>query len=355
MTEEVMQENSDFANNLQNALNEALGKPEVVIEEKEEIVENEEEIVANEKEVVGKETQSNNDALEESEKEQSEEVNQIEEEFKLIPKEWKKEEKEKFEAVLNNPETKEAAEVLISRYENLRKDYHRKAGERAEFAKQVSSWDEIFDDRAKEALKARGIEAPEYVRRLLSVEQSLITNPAPTIKKLMEAYRVDPKQFVSDESNDEVVDYDKTITELKKEVAQLKQGNVQNKTDIAARQDAEIAKQIRDFKFAIDESGEPKHPLFEEAYDEMSSLIVKGKAKTLEEAYEMSPTVQLAKMQAEAERQKEVDLQEEKRKVAKAKKAAKGIANTRVVKPAPEKLSFEEMFRRNLREASANS
>ena len=348
MTEEVVQENSDFANNLQNALNEALGKPEVVIEEKEEIVENEEEIVE-------QETQSNNDALEESEKEQSKEVNQIEEEFKLIPKEWKKEEKEKFEAVLNNPETKEAAEVLISRYENLRKDYHRKAGERAEFAKQVSSWDEIFDDRAKEALKARGIEAPEYVKRLLSVEQSLITNPAPTIKKLMEAYRVDPKQFVNDESNDEVVDYDKTITELKKEVAQLKQGNVQNKTDIAARQDAEIAKQIRDFKFAIDESGEPKHPLFEEAYDEMSSLIVKGKAKTLEEAYEMSPTVQLAKMQAEAERQKEVDLQEEKRKVAKAKKAAKGITNTRVVTPAPEELSFEEMLRRNLREARANS
>jgi len=346
MTEEVVQENNDLANNLKNALNEALGKPEVVIEEKEEIV-------VNEEEVVEQETQDNNDALEVSEKEQSEEVNQIEEEFKLIPKEWKKEEKEKFEAVLNNPE--EAAEVLISRYENLRKDYHRKAGERAEFAKQVSSWDEIFDDRAKEALKARGIEAPEYVKRLLSVEQSLITNPAPTIKKLMEAYRVDPKQFVNDESNDEVVDYDKTITELKKDVAQIKQGNVQKETNIAARQDAEIAKQIRDFKFAIDESGEPKHPLFEEAYDEMSSLIVKGKAKTLEEAYEMSPTVQLTKMQAEAERQKKVDLEEEKRKVAKAKKAAKGITNTRVVKPAPEKLSFEEMFRRNLREASANS
>jgi len=348
MTEEVVQENNDLANNLKNALNEALGKPEVVIEEKEEIV-------VNEEEVVEQETQDNNDALEVSEKEQSEEVNQIEEEFKLIPKEWKKEEKEKFEAVLNNPETKEAAEVLISRYENLRKDYHRKAGERAEFAKQVSSWDEIFDDRAKEALKARGIEAPEYVKRLLSVEQSLITNPAPTIKKLMEAYRVDPKQFVNDESNDEVVDYDKTITELKKDVAQIKQGNVQKETNIAARQDAEIAKQIRDFKFAIDESGEPKHPLFEEAYDEMSSLIVKGKAKTLEEAYEMSPTVQLTKMQAEAERQKKVNLEEEKRKVAKAKKAAKGITNTRVVKPAPEKLSFEEMFRRNLREASANS
>lgn len=348
MTEEVVQENSDFANNLQNALNEALGKPEALIEEKEEIVENENEIVE-------QETQGNNDALEKSEKEQSEEVNQIEEEFKLIPKEWKKEEKEKFEAVLNNPETKEAAEVLISRYENLRKDYHRKAGERAEFAKQVSSWDEIFDDRAKEALKARGIEAPEYVKRLLSVEQSLITNPAPTIKKLMEAYKVDPKQFVSNESNDEVVDYDKTITELKKEVAQLKQGNVQNETNIAARQDAEIAKQIRDFKFAIDESGEPKHPLFEEAYDEMSSLIVKGKAKTLEEAYELSPTVKLAKMQAEAERQKEVDLQEEKRKVAKAKKAAKGITNSRVVKQAPIKMSLEDRLREKFAEARANS
>ena len=167
----------------------------------------------------------------------------------------------------------------------------------------------------------------------------------------MEAYRVDPKQFVSDESNDEVVDYDKTITELKKEVAQLKQGNVQKETELAARQDAEIAKQIRDFEFAIDESGELKYPLFREAYDEISSAIVKGKAKTLEEAYRLSPTVQLAEKEAEAERQKEVDLQEERRKVAKAKKAAKGITNTRVVKQAPIKMSLEDRLREKLAEA----
>ena len=73
MTEEVVQENSDFANNLQNALKEALEKPEVVFEEKEEIVANEEKIVANEKEVVEQETQGNNEALRETEKEQSEE------------------------------------------------------------------------------------------------------------------------------------------------------------------------------------------------------------------------------------------------------------------------------------------
>ena len=348
MTEEVVQENSDFANNLQNALNEALGKPEVVIEEKEEIVENE-------KEVVEQETQSNNNALEESEKEQSEEVNQIEEEFKLIPKEWKKEEKEKFEAVLNNPETKEAAEVLISRYENLRKDYHRKAGERAEFAKQVSSWDEIFDDRTKELLKANGYDAPNYVKYLLSVENGLINNSVTTIKWLMDRYKVDPKQFVSDESNNQIVDYDKTITEIQKDVAQIKQGNVQKETESAARQSAETAKLLQDFKFAIDENGDPKYPLFNKVKYEMGDKLSSGEAKTLEEAYEMSPTVKLAKMQAEAERQKEVDLEEEKRKVAKAKKAAKGITNTRVVKPAPEKLSLEVMLIRNFREAGANS
>jgi len=354
MTEEVVQENSDFANNLQNALKEALGKPEVVFEEKEEIVANEEKIVANEEEVVEQETQGNNEAHEETEKEQSEEVKAIEEEFKLIPKEWKKEEKEKFESILNNPETKEAAEVLISRYENLRRDYHRKAGERAEYAKQVSVWDEIFDSRAKEALKAKGLDEAQYVRNLIGIEHQLKTNPVQTIKWLASKAQVDPKQLL-DNADDGIVDYDKTITELKKEVAQIKQGNVQNETNIAARQDAEIAKQIRDFKFAIDESGEPKHPLFEEAYDEISSLIVKGKAKTLEEAYEMSPTVQLAKMQAEAERQKEVDLQEEKRKVAKAKKAAKGITNTRVVKQAPIKMSLEDRLREKFAEARANS
>jgi hypothetical protein len=347
MTEEVVQENSDFANNLQNALNDALGKPEVVIEEKEEIV-------ANEEEVVEQETQGNNDAPEETEKEQSEEVKAIEEEFKLIPKEWKKEEKEKFEAVLNNPETKEAAEVLISRYENLRRDYHRKAGERAEYAKQVSVWDDIFDERAKEALKAKGLDEAQYVKNLIGIEHQLNTNPVQTIKWLASKAQVDPKQLL-DNADDGIVDYDKTITELKKEVAQIKQGKVQKETELASRQRAEIDKQIRDFEFAIDESGEPKYPLFREAYDEMSSAIVKGKAKTLEEAYEMSPTVILAKKEQEAERQKKVDLQEERRKVAKAKKAAKGITNTRVVKQAPIKMSLEDRLREKFAEARANS
>lgn len=349
MTEERFKENEEFTSSLQNALNEALRKPEQqnVVEDVEIVEEVEEE-----QESESKEAQEAQENVDEEEKEEEEKQNN---EFKLIPNEWTDSEKQRFKAALENPETKEIAEVMINRYQNLKRDYLKKAEERADFAKKTSEWDEIFDERAKAALKARGIEAPQYVRNLLAVEQKLLQEPVPMLKRLMEAYKVNPKQLVDDDSEDDVVDYDKTITEMKKEIANLKNGKAQSETESAAIEQAYIAKQIRDFEFATDENGEPKYPLFSKVKREMYDLLNSGEAKTLEEAYELSPSVKLAKLEQDAERSKKVNIQEERKKVAQAKKAAKGLTNTRVVKAAPKKMSFEERFKENLRKAKANS
>ena len=340
MTEEVMEEitetiqaddgvdeSSAFADSLKDAMSQAMGRK---VEEPQEVEEEEEDA--------------------EVEKDEPKQ----EEEFKLIPKEWTKKEQETFQAALDNPDLKEATEAFIARYENLRKDYHRKAGERADYAKKVSVWDDVFDGRAKEALKARGIDEPEYVKRLLNVERQLITNPAETIKKLAEAYKVDLRQAV-DNNDDDVIDYDKTIAEMKKEIADLKNNNKQTETDTAATEDAYIAKQVKDFEFAIDESGEPMYPLFKEVRDEMGILLQNGKAKTLEDAYEMSPTVKLAKLEETSKSQSRNDMEEEKRKVAKAKKAARGISNNKVNLKQNVKMTLEDRLREKFAEARANS
>ena len=341
MTEEV--ETSEFANSLQQAMNDAMGRKdeespsdtvvtEEVEEEKEEVVE------------------------EATEEVKEEEPQEQEEEFKLIPKEWTASEKKKFEDALENPDTKEAAEAFIERYENLRKDYHKKAGERAEYAKKVSIWDDVFDTRAKEALRQRGIDEPTYVRRLLNVEQSLITNPADTIKKLMEAYKVDPSLITGNTNDDDsIVDYDKTIAEMRKEIADLKNNKTQSETKSAASEDAYIAKQIKDFEFAIDDSGEPKYPLFKEVKDEMGILLQKGKAKTLEEAYNMTPTVRELALEEKQKAQSRQDMEADKKAVAQAKKAARGVTNKKVATQPPRKMSFEDRFKEKLREHKASS
>jgi hypothetical protein len=161
--------------------------------------------------------------------------------------------------------------------------------------------------------------------------------------------------LVSDAINDDgIVDYDKTITEMKKELDELKNSKKQSETQSAATEEAYIAKQIKDFEFAIDDNGEPRYPLFKEVKDEMGILLNKGKAKTLEEAYEMSPTVRAQAIEAKSAMRSREDIEEEKRRVTKAKKAAKGVSNKKIVSQAPVKISFEDRLRERLMEAKSN-
>jgi type II secretory pathway component PulC len=214
-------------------------------------------------------------------------------------------------------------------------------------------WDMIFDSKAKDSLKQKGMSEQDYVRSLLNVEKSLIMKPADTIKKLMEIYKVDPKTLGGGDDEEYVTDIDKTIKEMRAELASLKNEKTQTKEQNAAQEQAFIAKQIRDFEFAIDESGESKYPLFKEVRDEMGIFIQNGKAKTLEEAYEMSPTVKESKLEAKKNLQSREDIEAEKQAVAKAKKAAKGVTNKQIVTQDSRKMSFEERFAEKLRKAKA--
>jgi hypothetical protein len=342
MNEEVQEavseeEYSDFANSLKEALSTAAGKEPVVEEVEEEVAE----------EVIEETT-------EDIQEDKEPVIEEKEEEFKLIPKEWNKEEKAKFEAALENPDLKDAAGAFIDRYENLKRDYYKKSTERAEFAKTASVWDDVFNSDAKAALEARGIDAPEYVKRLLNVERQLINNPAETIKRLMDTYKVDLKTITGD-SLDDVLDYDETLTEIKKELKELKNEKVQSQTNTAAAQQNEVAKQVKDFEFAVDETGELKFPMFKNVKDEMGILLQKGTAKTLEEAYNMSPTVKIKTLEENQVKNDKASIEDDKRKIAKAKKAARGVTNKRIVQKPPVKMTLEERLRENFAESKRSN
>lgn len=265
----------------------------------------------------------------EAPEEKSTEVKELEkddEQFPLIPKEWTAEEKEEFEAVLANPELKKSAELMITRYDNLKKGFYKKADELANTKKEVSEWNEIFDPY-KDALKQRGYTPTAYVGRLISVDRRLSAEPEKVIKELMEAYKVTPEKLGISNGADDYYENDE-ISQLKQKIESLEK-TYKNTSEVTERQTEEAnLRAIRDFKFAIDETGEPKHPLFEEVKEEMAILLNTGKATSLEDAYLKSPTVKEKLAEAEKERRSKDELEAARKKAAMAKKASKGVKNT---------------------------
>jgi hypothetical protein len=257
------------------------------------------------------------------------------EEFRLIPKEWNDKEKASFEGLKDNPETVDAYNVLIERYENMRKDYHKKNQDRSELAKKVDLWDNVLDEEAKASLKQKGIEAHDYFKNLLEVEKSLINNPADTIKKIMDIYQIDkssvftePKE-IDEGSESDYLDYDKELAKVKEELKAIKERDDLKKQQYQRNQQESTAKTIQDFKHTTDDTGELKYPLFEDVKEEMGLLINQGKAKTLEEAYNNAPTILLKQKEQELQKKAEDDIEKERQKVAKAKRASTGLNSSK--------------------------
>lgn len=305
----------DFASELATALQEAETKEAELMtpkaeEKKEEISETEQENSETKEEV----SETDVDGVDKEEKDEA---------FPLIPKEWTAEEKEEFEAVLANPELKKSAGLMITRYDNLKKGFYKKADELATTKKEVSEWNEIFDPY-KGRLQEKGYTPVSYVNRLINVDRRLSAEPDKVIKELMEAYKVTPEKLGLGNGADDYYENDE-ISQLKQEVQSLK-NKYEDNTKRAERQSEEAnIRAIRDFKFAIDEAGETKYPLFEEVKEEMSILLNSGKATSLEDAYFKSPTVKEKVAAMEKERHGKDELEAARRKAAQAKKASKGV------------------------------
>ena len=194
---------------LQVALQNALGKKEETKEIVEDNVSEEQEPIEEIKEEV---------KPEEGTKESDDE------EFPKIPTDWSKEERERFETALDDPALKEQAAVFIERYNHLKKGFYKKAEETAELKKSVSAWNDIFDANAKAALEKRGIDEVQYTRNLMNVDRLLSQDPAGTLKRLMEGYKVTPEQLgfsATKESTEDYYNTDDEINQLRNEIKEL--------------------------------------------------------------------------------------------------------------------------------------
>lgn len=240
---------------------------------------------------------------------------EVEKEFPLIPKEMSKDEQEAFRALLESGEEDKriAAEIFIERYNNLKKGFYNKTQKYAEDTREFKEINKALESR-KHLMEQSGISSAQYLENLIGWETKFAQDPVQAIKEVIQQRNIDINDIIPDSSND----FDFEIDSESKDIKTLKQ-EVQNLRNQLANQPVE--QQIRQFAQATDSEGKLKHPHFEEVKTIMGSLISSGKAQDLEDAYQRATRT----LQIDEEPTPEVDLDKIREKVAKAKKATKGL------------------------------
>jgi len=303
----------------------------------------------------------NNDVADGDAEAVAEEAEEVEapEEYALIPNEWSDDEKQKFQAALENPSTKEIGELLIERYNNLKKGYYKKAETTADLRKMAGDadedtlksmlsksqeLDEIFDPY-KDGFDRVGMTPTQWLKDTMPKIVQITTDPVNGIKSLMQEFRISPEDLgisasvPRTESTDDLdLDDDgyvnPKVAKLEAEIKQIKEQNSQLVDKFQQTVDAPIMNEISSFQAAKDEQGNLKYPLFKEVHREMGDRLqqaaAKGISMTLEEAYFASPTVQLEQLKSQESKKNldkdlEVNLREKRKEVKAAKKASLGV------------------------------
>ena len=197
------------------------------------------------------------------------------------PKHWAKEFKARFEKLDPNGQ-----HLFMSRYKDLEADYTKKTQNLAQYRKRNEALDEIYGPY-KDDFQRAGMDEVAATRQLLAAHKYLKEDPKQALKWLANSYGVDLGEVTGDAPQDDEYT-DPQIKSLQQQVAQLS-GFIQNQQRTQQQNQVESTQSIIDqFAQAKDEQGNIKHPHFESLRDTMGVFINSGKAKDLDQAYEMA-------------------------------------------------------------------
>ncbi len=243
----------------------------------------------------------------------------VESEFPLIPKDWSQEEKDVFQSLLDSDDEDKAlaAQVFIERYNLIKKGFYKKTREYSESLKEVQPINEVFKPY-EETLKKTGISKAQYIQNMMQWDNVLHKDPVNGVKQIMAAFNLKPEQFLSQEVNWDLTEEPSYGTN---KVAELEAQVKFLQNQLAA---LPIETQIRQFAEATDSEGKLKHPHFKEVQSTMGGIMTSNPKLTLEQAY--AKAVKTLDLEASQETSDQaVSLDKIREKVAKAKKAAKGV------------------------------
>jgi hypothetical protein len=272
--------------------------------------------------------------------EEKDEIEEItEKEFPLIPKDWSAEEKESFEALLasDDPEKRMAAEILIERYNLLKKGFYNKTMEYSQKTREVKELDNVFKPYEQQMIQA-GTSKTQYIQNMIQWEQMLHKDPVNGVLKVMEVFGVRPEQITPrDEFTFEEKDFTMNENYANNEMTQVKT-ELQNLKAYIANQP--IQAQIQAFETATTPEGKLMHPRFKEVAPLMGTLIQQsGNTLPLDKAYQKA--IRVLDDQDETPSSPAVDIEKLRQKVAQAKKASKSVT-TKGGRPDFSKMTLQQ-------------
>lgn len=137
----------------------------------------------------------------------------------------------------------------------------------------------------KDYLLANGINSPkEYNDLMHNTFTSLISNPEPTLKSLANSYGYDLQPITQNRNDDNP--YANEFAQIKQELQDLKNYRFTHERAIQAENRKKADQLVAEFASAKDESGNPKHPYFEDVRQDMFNIIRSGLESDLDKAYE---------------------------------------------------------------------
>jgi len=153
------------------------------------------------------------------------------------------------------------------------------------------------------------------IQRWAAAEQALSTDPVGAIKHLAQSYGVDLAQLAGQPGEERQVNPE--LLALRREVTELR-GSYESR--VRAEQESQravVVNEITQFADAKDESGAPRHPFFEEVFDDLLILAqaerAAGRVPKLDDLYDRAvwanPTTRARQMtsQREAEARKQAE------------------------------------------------
>ena len=211
--------------------------------------------------------------------------------------------------------------LWLEKSKSLETGYNEKFERVASWEKQQARLNEIFQPVANE-LALHGVDQMDMVQRLIGAHQYLRNDPAAGLRWLAEQYGA--QHLLADD--DGFYDPDPKITQLEQQVAQLSNAFNGFQGTYQSSQQAQAQAHIDAFAGAVDESGNPKHPYFNDVRAQMGQLMAGGAASTIEQAYDMAvwalPESRQRLMQAEQAKAAKDAEAKRKAEAEKARRAA---------------------------------
>lgn len=253
------------------------------------------------------------------------------------PDRWSAEDKAAFSLL-----PREAQELVLKREKDVEGHLTKKSQEIAEQRKAYEGLDGILAPR-RQAWAMSGVSQELALSRLFELSDFASTDPRGFIKWFASQQGID---FGESTASEDIGDVDPLLARTNEKVENLSRTITQWQQAQEAQQTAYLQSQLDAFR------ADPKHPHYDDVRHDMAALISGGRAKGLEDAYEMAcyanPAIR-SKILEEQKKQEEVArLTQAKEAAAKAKKSAGTQITTRAtVRNAANEGTIEDILAKN--------